>query len=88
MLYLLTGGQSLPLEALILDSVNRVINVVFKLVPMRVGVDEVGSETVAMAIGLALGIGTMTALVRKLRMTTLAVVGLAILARRTGTGRK
>jgi hypothetical protein len=75
-LYLLTG-TSLPTHALILDSVNRVINVVFKLVPLRVGVDEVGSETVAMAIGIP-GQGLLSALVRKVRMLVFAVAGLAM----------
>jgi hypothetical protein len=77
-LYLVTGGQSLPLEALVLDSVSRVINVVFKMVPMRLGVDEVSSEAVAAAIGLATGQGLVIALVRKLRMLFWAGVGLGL----------
>jgi hypothetical protein len=81
-LYLVTGGQSLPLEALVLDSVSRVINVVFKIVPMRLGVDEVSSESVAVAIGLAAGHGLVIALVRKLRMIFWAGVGMALWAKR------
>lgn len=77
-LYLVTGGQSLPLEALVLDSVSRVINVVFKIVPMRLGVDEVSSEAVASAIGLATGHGLVIALVRKIRMMCWAAVGLVL----------
>ena len=69
---LLTGVSPSPLHALVLDSVNRMINVAFKLVPMRVGVDEVGTEAVAAAIGLAPGTGTLTALVRKIRMLIFA----------------
>lgn len=76
-LYLLTGA-SRPLEALILDSVNRVINVVGKMIPMRVGVDEVSAEIVASAIGLAPGVGTTAGLVRKVRMIVWAAVGLVV----------
>jgi hypothetical protein len=81
-LYLVTGGQSLPLEALVLDSVSRVINVVFKIVPMRLGVDEVSSEAVAAAIGLGTGQGVVIALVRKLRMIFWAAVGVGLWVRR------
>jgi hypothetical protein len=77
-LYLVTGGQSLVVEALILDSVSRVINVAFKMIPMRVGVDEIGSEMVGAAIGLPAGSGLIVALVRKIRMLVWAAVGLAL----------
>lgn len=83
-LYLITGGQSLILEALILDSVSRVINVAFKMVPMRLGVDEISSEVVGAAIGLPVGSGLVVALVRKIRMLVWAAVGLMLWTRRTG----
>jgi hypothetical protein len=78
LLYLVTGGLSLPLEALVLDSVSRVINVVFKIVPMRLGVDEVSSEMVGVAVGLVPGHGLVLALVRKIRMIVWAAVGIAL----------
>jgi hypothetical protein len=81
-LCLVTGGMSLPLEALILDSVSRVINVVFKFVPLRLGVDEVSSEVVGVAVGLATGSGLIVALVRKIRMFVWAAVGLGLWAGR------
>lgn len=81
-LYLVTGGASLPVEALILDSVSRVINVAFKMVPMRLGVDEISSEMVGVAIGLGSGSGLVVALVRKIRMLVWAAVGLALWSRR------
>ena len=82
-LYLITGGQSLPIEALILDSVSRVINVAFKMIPMRLGVDEISSEMVGVAIGLGPGSGLVLALVRKIRMFVWAAVGLVLWSRRT-----
>ena len=84
-LYLITGGQSLPIVligALILDSVSRVINVAFKMVPMRLGVDEISSEMVGVAIGLASGTGLVVALVRKIRMLVWAAVGLVLWTRK------
>jgi hypothetical protein len=81
-LYLVTGGSSLVIEALILDSVSRVINVAFKMVPMRLGVDEISSEMVGVAIGLPPGTGLVVALVRKIRMLVWAAVGLALWSRR------
>ena len=81
-LYLITGGASLWIEALILDSVSRVINVAFKMVPMRLGVDEISSEAVGVAIGLTSGSGLVVALVRKIRMLVWAAVGLVLWSRR------
>jgi hypothetical protein len=80
-LSLLTGASQ-PLQAFVLDSVNRVINIVFKVVPMRIGVDEVSSEQVASAIGLTSGIGVQAALVRKVRMAAWAAIGLLLWAMR------
>ena len=85
-LYLITGGESLVIEALILDSVSRVINVAFKMVPMRLGVDEISSEMVGAAIGLAAGRGLVVALVRKIRMLVWAAVGLVLWASRKVLG--
>jgi hypothetical protein len=74
-------GESLPLQALVLDSVGRVINVVFRLIPYRIGVDEVSAETVARAIGLASGTGVALAIVRKLRMIVWGSIGLLLWTR-------
>jgi hypothetical protein len=80
-LWLLTG-QSQPLEAFVLDTFNRVVNVVFKVVPLRIGVDEYTSETVAAAIGFSPATGVTLALVRKGRMLVWSVVGLVLFVRR------
>ena len=84
----LVTGQSLPLEALVLDAFGRVANVVFKVVPLQLGVLQVGSELVATAIGLAPGVGTTLSLVRTARVLFWAAAGLAFLGgrlRRTGS---
>lgn len=85
-LWLLTG-QSLPLHAFLLDTVNRVINVVFRAVPLRVGVDEVTTSGFAQVIGLASALGVTLALVRKVRLLSWAVVGLAFVGRRALSSR-
>lgn len=70
------------LSAFVLESVNRVINVVFKFVPMRVGVDEAGSGWVTKVLTLGLASGTTLAIIRKARVLFWTAVGVALLVRR------
>lgn len=85
--WLLAGETSL-IPALVFDGFNRVINVVAKPVPMRVGVEEGGTALLAQAIGLSGHDGFMLGIVRKLRMIVWAAVGLALWARHSATGRR
>lgn len=80
-LTLLQGSASL-FNAFLLDTVNRLINVVFRAVPMRVGVDEVTTSGFAEMLGLGSPSGLTLALVRKARMLFWAGIGLALLGRR------
>jgi hypothetical protein len=87
-LWLVTGVSS-PLAAFVLDTVNRVINVVFLIVPLRVGVAETGSGLIASAIGLTRASGVSLALVAKGRVLVWAAVGLIlILLRQKAKGRR
>lgn len=70
------------LAAFILESVNRIINVVFKFVPFRLGVDEGGSEMVTKVLGLLKGTGTTLAIIRKSRDLFWTGVGVALMVRR------
>lgn len=70
------------LAAFILESVNRIINVVFKFVPFRLGVDEGGSEMVTKVLGLMKGAGTTLAIIRKSRDLFWTGVGVALMVRR------
>ena len=72
----------LALAAFVLESVNRVINVVFKFVPMRVGVDEAGTGLVAGALRLGGTAGVALAIVRKARMLVWTGVGIAFVVGR------
>jgi hypothetical protein len=78
-LYLLTG-ESQPLAAFVLDTVGRLTNVIFKLVPLQLGVLQVGTELVAVAIGLPAGIGVTTSLIRTARVLVWSAVGVGLLA--------
>jgi hypothetical protein len=68
--------------AFILESVNRVINVVFKFVPLRTGVDEAGTGMLAKVLGFTTTIGVTLAIVRKARDIFWTSVGVALMVRR------
>lgn len=80
-LYLLTGSSQW-LNAFLFDTVNRVINVVFRVVPLKVGVDEYSASGLADLIGLTTATGLTMALVRRVRVLTWVAVGLVITGRR------
>jgi hypothetical protein len=86
-LHLLTGPTATLLNAFLFDTLNRVINVAFRLVPLRVGVDEVSASELSGLIGLGGATGLTMALVRKLRVLTWVAVGLAYVSRRAVTRR-
>ncbi len=70
------------LTAFILESVNRIINVAFKFVPLRVGVDEGGTGMLAKVLGFTPAIGVTLAIVRKGRDIFWTGVGVALIVRR------
>ena len=78
-------------SSLMLETVSRAITMVFKMLPMRVGVDEASSSLFAGHLDLGAATGLTLALVRKLRMLFWSAVGLALLVERrshapTGAG--
>jgi hypothetical protein len=81
-LYFITGASPSWLAAFVLESVNRVINVVFKFVPMRVGVDELGTARFTDALKFGTTAGVTLAIVRKARIIVWAAIGVALLVRR------
>lgn len=68
--------------AFILESVNRVINVVFKFVPMRTGVDEAGTGMLSKILGFTTVTGVTLAIIRKGRDIFWTTIGVALLVRR------
>ena len=77
----LSGGTTTFAEAFVLESAGRLVIVLFKMIPFRMGVDEVGAAVVAAALGLPASHGVALALVRKLRILVWNAVGLVVLAR-------
>lgn len=83
------GEQPTLAQAFVLETVNRLITVVFKFVPLRIGVDEAGTAAAGAAIGVGSIAGVTLALVRKARIACWMVAGLGILLRRSWVrGRK
>jgi hypothetical protein len=66
-------------QAFILESVNRIINVAFKFIPFRAGVDEGGTGQVSKVLGFARGIGETLAIVRKGRDIFWSAIGLLLI---------
>ena len=84
--YLLTGTTSL-LPAFVFDGLNRVINVIFKVMPLRLAVDEGSAKLLAEALNFSGADGFMLGIVRKVRVIAWMFVGLGIYVRRSMTGR-
>jgi hypothetical protein len=80
-LWRLTGTSNV-LGAFLLESVSRLITVVFKLVPFLIGVDEAGARLVGRSLALAAGIGVTLAIIRKGRILFWSVIGLILLIKR------
>ncbi len=70
-------------SAIVLETVNRGVTIVFKMLPMRLGVDEASAAMTANGLALGSNIGVMLALVRKLRMLFWSALGLLLLAMRS-----
>jgi hypothetical protein len=70
------------LTAFILESVNRIINVAFKFMPFRLGVDEAGTGMLAKTLGFTAAIGATLAIVRKARDLFWTAVGVVLIIRR------
>jgi hypothetical protein len=71
------------LIALILGTVERLVMIAFKFVPLRLGIDQAGSGSIAEILGIGSAVGVTIATVRTARNLFWAAVGLAMLARST-----
>ena len=61
---------------------NRVINVVFKFIPLRMGVDEAGTGKVAAILQFTETTGVTLAIIRKSRDVFWTLVGVLLLIQR------
>ncbi|MEO6485856.1 MAG: lysylphosphatidylglycerol synthase domain-containing protein [Pyrinomonadaceae bacterium] len=70
------------LTAFLLESVSRLITIVFKLVPFLIGVDEAGAQFVGQTVALAAGMGVTLAIIRKGRILFWTAIGIILIIRR------
>lgn len=70
------------LGAFLFEAINRFINVAFKFVPLRLGVDEAGTALLAQVLGYTAALGVTLSVVRKARVLVWTGVGVAFLASR------
>ena len=66
-------------QAFILESVNRIINLTFKFIPLRAGVDEGGTGSVSKVLGFTRDIGVTLAIVRKGRDIFWSAIGVLLI---------
>lgn len=69
-------------SAFLLESVSRLITIVFKLVPFVIGVDEAGAQFVAETVAVGASIGITLAIIRKGRILFWTAVGLGLIVKR------
>ncbi|HYW70860.1 MAG TPA: lysylphosphatidylglycerol synthase domain-containing protein [Pyrinomonadaceae bacterium] len=82
-LYFISPEQAPTLfTAFILESVNRIITMAFKFIPLRMGVDEAGTAKVSKVLRFTEASGVTLAIVRKGRDLFWAVIGIALLVHR------
>ena len=80
-LTLLYGTPPPLLTSFIFETANRLITVVFKFVPLRLGVDEAGTAVFAQVLGLGTQTGVALAIVRKVRVLFWTAAGGILLLR-------
>jgi hypothetical protein len=70
-----------PTTAFLFESANRLMTVIFKFVPLRLGVDEAGTAAFATIIGLSAKTGLSLGIIRKVRVVFWAAAGGLLLVR-------
>jgi hypothetical protein len=84
-IWLLTGVAPTLLAAFVLETANRIVNVVFRFVPLRVGVDEAGTALMTSVLGMGTASGVTLAVVRKARVLVWSAAGIVLMIRRGTT---
>jgi hypothetical protein len=80
LLALLIGPAASFLLALVLEAGERAVTVAFKFVPLRLGVDQLGSGSMTVLLGIGWETGVTIATIRTARNLFWAAVGLTLLA--------
>ena len=77
----LTVHRTSLFAAFMVETVNRVVNLFFSFVPMRIGVDEGGAALVLKTVGFGAVEGVSLAIIRKIRTLFWVAVGLVMVHR-------
>jgi hypothetical protein len=80
-LWLLNVPSTSLLTAFLFETANRLITVVFKFIPLRLGVDETGTAWFAQMIGLTARTGLSLGIIRRARVLFWAAAGGLLLVR-------
>ncbi|HYW69549.1 MAG TPA: lysylphosphatidylglycerol synthase transmembrane domain-containing protein [Pyrinomonadaceae bacterium] len=75
-------------KAFILESVNRLISMIFKFIPLRLGVDEAGTAKVSALLQFSEPAGVTLAIIRKARDLFWSLIGVGLLFHRQITLRR
>lgn len=75
------GAPSL-LTAFLLESVSRLVTIIFKLVPFVIGVDEAGAQFVGETVALGAGLAVTLAIIRKGRILFWTAIGVILIIKR------
>jgi hypothetical protein len=67
-------------QAVMFSALDRAVNIAFKFVPLKLGVDEASSGGMAALLGFTPATGVALALIRKVRSIAWVGVGLALIA--------
>lgn len=78
----IADGAPSILTAFLLESVSRLLTIVFKLVPFLIGIDEAGAQFVAKTVALGATIGVTLAIIRKGRILFWTAIGIILIAKR------
>ena len=76
----LTVHRTSLFAAFMVETVNRVVNLIFAFVPMRIGVDEGGAALVLRTVGFGAVEGVSLAIIRKIRTLFWVALGLVLLS--------
>jgi hypothetical protein len=80
--WMMMGTAPDVLIAFVLEGANRLVTVVFKIVPLRLGVDETSTGGFTQLLGYGIAPGATLAIVRKARVLFWILIGTTLLIRR------
>jgi len=86
--WLIQGAAPPLMTSFIFEGANRLVQVLFKFVPLRTGVDELTTGSFTQMLGFGAALGTTLAIVRKIRTMAWVLVGTWLIVRRTLRSRR